>query len=46
MQTIIAGFKGWAKMQNTNNEALRVMDTAITVVVTLLVAVTWVVLRG
>ncbi len=46
MQTMIAGLKGWAKMQDTNNEALKVMDTAITVVATLLVAVTWAVLRG
>jgi hypothetical protein len=46
MQTLITGLKGWAKMQNSTNEALKVMDTAITVVATLLVAVTWAVLRG
>jgi len=33
-------------MQNTKNESLKVMDTAITVVATLLVAVTWAVLHG
>ena len=46
MQNMIEGLKGWAKMQHTNNEGLKVMDTAITVVATLLIAVTWAVLRG
>ena len=46
MRTLILGFSGWLKMKHTNNESLKLMDTAITVVATLLVAVTWVVLRG
>jgi len=43
---MILGLSGWLKMQDTKNESLKLMDTAITVVATLLVAVTWVVLRG
>jgi len=46
MRTMILGLSGWLKMQDTKNESLKLMDTAITVVATLLVAVTWVVLRG
>ncbi len=41
MKTMMTGFSGWARMQDTNNHNLRVVDTAITVVGTLLVAVTW-----
>ncbi len=41
MRTMITGFSGWMKMQDTRNEAMKVTDTAITVVGTLLVAVTW-----
>jgi len=46
MRTMFLGLSGWLKMQDTKNESLKLMDTAITVVATLLVAVTWVVLRG
>ena len=45
MRTILAGFTGWAKMQDTKNQSLRAVDTAITVVATLLIAVTWTVLH-
>ena len=45
MRNIIAGFSGWVRMQSTGNESLKVVDTAITVVATLLVAVTWTVLH-
>jgi len=45
MRIILSGFTGWVKMQNTTNESLKVVDTAITVVATLLVAVTWSVLH-
>ena len=46
MRNLITGFSGWAKMRHSDNEALKVVDTAITVVGTLMVAVTWAVLRG
>ncbi len=45
MRMMLAGFAGWARMGKTANETVRVADTAITVVGTLLVAVTWAVLR-
>jgi hypothetical protein len=45
MRMIWAGFSGWARMRDTKNESLKVVDTAITVVATLLVAVTWTVLH-
>jgi len=45
MRIILSGFTGWMKMQDTKNESLKVVDTAITVVATLLVAVTWTVLH-
>ena len=45
MRMILAGFSGWVRMRETKNESLKVVDTAITVVATLLVAVTWTVLH-
>ncbi len=42
MRTMITGFTGWARMQKTRNESIRVVDTALTVVATLGVAVTYV----
>lgn len=41
MRIMLQGFRGWAEMRDGRTEPLRVIDTAITVVVTLLVAVTW-----
>ena len=41
MRTVINGFSGWARMNNNDNEQLQVLDAAITVVGTLLVAVAW-----
>ena len=46
MRTMMIGISGWARMRKKQNESLRVVDTAITVVGTLLVAVTWVLLRS
>jgi hypothetical protein len=46
MRTMITGFSGWVKMQQTRNESIRTVDTALTVVGTLLVAVTIVLLRS
>ena len=45
MQNIITGFAGWVRMQADRSESVRVVDTALTVVATLLVATTWAVLR-
>ena len=42
MRTMMTGFTGWARMRKTSNESLRVVDTALTVVATLGVAVTYV----
>ena len=42
MRMMMTGFTGWAKMRKTSNESLRVVDTAITVVATLGVAVSFV----
>ena len=44
MRTMIAGLAGWARMQQNDSEALRLTDTALTVVGTLLVAVTFAIL--
>ena len=46
MRMMMPGLTGWASMQKTDNESVRVMDTALTVVATLLVAVTWAMLRS
>ena len=45
MRTMMTGFAGWARMTETKNETLRVTDTGITVVGTLLVVVTWALFR-
>ncbi len=45
VRTMMAGFSGWLRMRDTENETVKVVDAAITVVATLMVATTWVVLR-
>ena len=45
MRMILDGFSGWVRMRETKNESLKVVDKAITVVATLLAAVTWSVLH-
>ena len=45
MRTMMAGFSGWLRMRETNNETVKMVDAAITVVATLMVATTWAVLR-
>jgi hypothetical protein len=45
MRTMMTGFSGWVRMRPSTNEKLRVVDTALTVVGTLLVAVTWAMLK-
>jgi hypothetical protein len=42
---MMIGLSGWVKMRQTTNENLRAVDTALTVVGTLLVAVTWALLH-
>ena len=46
MKTIIAGITGWASIGRTRSEELRTVDTGLTVLGTLLIAVTLVLLRG
>jgi hypothetical protein len=41
MRSVINGFSGWARMSHSDNESLRAVDAAITVVGTLLVALAW-----
>lgn len=45
MRMMFSGLSGWARMKNTTNESLKLIDTAITVVATLMVATTWAILR-
>ena len=45
MRAIFTGFSGWVRMQDGRSESLKTVDTAITVVGTLLVATTWAMLR-
>ncbi len=45
MKLMMSGLTGWMKMQDGRSEAVRLTDTAITVVATLLAAVTWAMLR-
>lgn len=45
MRVMMSGFTGWMKMQGGRSEAVRTTDTALTVVGTLLVAVSWAMLR-
>ncbi len=41
MRTVLNGLSGWARMSQTDNDTLQVVDAAITIVGTLLVAVAW-----
>lgn len=45
MRAIVSGFSGWVRMKEGRSESVKVVDTAITVVGTLLVATTWAMLR-
>jgi hypothetical protein len=45
MRAIMMGFSGWVRMQDGRSDSVRVVDTGLTVVATLLVALTWVILR-
>jgi hypothetical protein len=46
MKAMIAGFSGWARMDEKRNERVKAVDTGITVVGTLLLAVTYMLIRG
>ncbi len=45
MHAIITGLSGYVRMKEGRSESIRVVDTAITVVGTLLLATTWAILR-
>ena len=45
MRDIVTGFSGWVRMQDGRSESITGIDTAITVVGTLLIATTWAILR-
>jgi hypothetical protein len=45
MRTMMTGFSGWVRMQDRRSESLKLVDTAITIVATLLAAVTWAMLH-
>ena len=45
MRMLMTGLAGWARMEKTTNERLKLTDTAITVIGTMLVAVTWAMLQ-
>jgi hypothetical protein len=45
MRSMMTGFSGWVRMQDGRSESLKLVDTAITVVATLLAAVTWAMLH-
>ena len=44
MRTVFYGFSGWLRMQQHDRDELRAVDTAITIVGTLLAAIGWVLL--
>ena len=45
MRTMIMGFSGWVRMQDHKNESVKVLDTALTVLATLIAATTWAMLH-
>jgi hypothetical protein len=46
MRLMMTGLTSWARMRASANEEVKVVDTAITVVATLLAVTSWVVLHG
>ncbi len=46
MKTMIAGITGWARMDSNRSQELRVVDTGLTALGTLLVIVTVLLLQG
>ncbi len=45
MRTVLHGFSGWLRMQQHDRDELRFVDTAITLIGTLLAAIGWVMLQ-
>ncbi len=45
MHNVIAGLSGWARTRQSQNDKILVVDTAITVVGAVLVALSWEILR-
>ncbi len=45
MRAIVTGFSGYVRMKDGRSESIKLVDTAITVVATLLIATTWALLR-
>lgn len=45
MRDIVSAFSGWARMNKARSETVRVVDTALVVVGTLLVATSWALLQ-
>jgi hypothetical protein len=45
MRTVLSGFSGWVRMQDNPTHSIKVVDTALTVVATLLVVVTYLILH-
>jgi hypothetical protein len=45
MRLIVSGFAGWARMQHSDKESVQVVDAAITIIGTMLVALAWVMVR-
>jgi hypothetical protein len=46
MKMMIAGMTGWARFENRDNAQVRGVDTMITVVGTMFLAVTYMLIRG
>ena len=46
MKLMMSGIAGWARFEGRNNEQVRGVDTAITVVGTVLLAVTYMLIHG
>ena len=46
MKMMMAGLAGWARFENQDSQAVKAIDTMITVVGTVLLAVTYMILRG
>jgi hypothetical protein len=46
MKMMMAGMSGWARFENTDKASVKAVDMAITVVGTVLLAVTYVLIRG
>jgi hypothetical protein len=46
MKMMISGITGWARFENTQNQSVKAVDTGITVLGTVLLAVTYMLIHG